>query len=192
MYIYENTYIYHMFAYISINTYIQIYTYTFKWTQLSFQKGIRQFCLSHTHILSPTLLQTLSFCLSLIRSSSLALSIIPPPQPALFPCAPTLTELTRTCANSQALADAERCVFLKPSWATGHMLKGRVHEAMESWDPMLTACCSAYDLDPHNVSILISLSLSLSRTFHLSSSLSLSRPVFLSLCLSAYSLLLGL
>jgi len=160
---------------------------------LSFQKAIRQFCLSHTRILSPTL-QTLSSYLSLIRSSSPALFNIPPPQPALLPCAPTHTELTRTCANSQALADAERCVFLKPSWATGHMLKGRVHEAMESWDPMLTACCLAYDLDPHNVSILISLSLSLSRTFHLSSSLSLSRPVFLSLCLclSAYSLLLGL
>jgi stress-induced-phosphoprotein 1 len=50
----------------------------------------------------------------------------------------------------QALRDAERCIELKPSWPTGHMLKGRVHEALEEWGQMLAACGKAYDLDPDN------------------------------------------
>lgn len=50
----------------------------------------------------------------------------------------------------QALKDAERCIQLKPSWPTGHMLKGRVHESLEEWAEMLTACCKAYDLEPDN------------------------------------------
>jgi len=51
----------------------------------------------------------------------------------------------------QALADAQRCVALKPSWVTGQMLVGRVHEAMEQWPEMLSACCRAYDIDATNV-----------------------------------------
>jgi hypothetical protein len=39
---------------------------------------------------------------------------------------------------------------LKPSWVTGQMLVGRVHEAMEQWPEMLSACCRAYDIDATN------------------------------------------
>ena len=50
----------------------------------------------------------------------------------------------------QAMRDAERAVKLKPSWISAHMLKARVHEALEQWPDMLASCCAAYDLDPSN------------------------------------------
>ena len=49
-----------------------------------------------------------------------------------------------------ALADAKRAVALKPSWATSHMLKARVHEALKQWPDMLGACCDAYAVDADN------------------------------------------